>query len=61
MNQRSPRRIDPQSGGMPQDGFGDYSRPPVSESEARFRAAQLANPSTLSAPRQVRLGASLEW
>ncbi len=61
MDQRYPRRIDPQTGELLQDGVGNYSRPPVSESEGRFRAAQLANPSNRSAPRQVRIGASLEW
>ncbi len=60
-NNRSPRRIDPQTGEKPEDGSGEYSDPPASESSAEYRAAQLDNPSYLTTPRQVRIGASLAW
>jgi hypothetical protein len=60
-NSRSPRRIDPQTGEKPEDGQGEYSDPPASESSAEYRTALLANPSYLTASRQVRVGASIEW
>jgi outer membrane receptor protein involved in Fe transport len=61
LDHRYSRRIDPQTGEQPEDGRGEYSDPPASETSAAFRAALLANPSYENEPRQVRIGASLEW
>ncbi len=60
-NNRAPRRIDPQTGEKPEDGQGEYTTPPSSESAAEYRAALLSNPSYLTPSRQVRLGVNLAW